>query len=120
MADTSPSVSERLVLPLLPLSTGVVLPQMVVTLALESDEARRAAEAAGDGDGQVVLVPRVDGRYARVGTVARIESAGELPNGVQALVLRGLSRAVVGVGVAGTGAALFVEVEPVAEPAEAT
>jgi ATP-dependent Lon protease len=120
MAETSPSVTERLVLPLLPLSTGVVLPQMVVTLALESDEARRAAEAAGDGDGQVVLVPRVDGRYARVGTVARIESAGELPNGVQALVLRGLSRAVVGVGVAGTGAALFVEVEPVAEPAQAT
>ncbi len=118
MADTTPSVGERLVLPLLPLSTGVVLPQMVVTLALESDDARRAAEAAGEGDGQVVLVPRVDGRYARVGTVARVESAGELPNGVEALVLRGLSRAVVGVGVAGTGAALYVEVEPVADPAD--
>ncbi len=119
MADTSPSVDERLVLPLLPLSTGVVLPQMVVTLALESDEARRAAEAAGD-DGQVLLVPRIDGRYARVGTVARVESAGELPNGAQALVLRGLSRAVVGVGVPGTGAALYVEADPVAEPAVAS
>jgi ATP-dependent Lon protease len=117
MADTSPSLDERLVLPLLPLSSGVVLPQMVVTLALESDDARRAAEAAGGGDGQVLLVPRVEGRYARVGTVARIESAGELPNGVQALLLRGLSRAVVGVGVAGTDAALWVEAEPVAEPA---
>jgi ATP-dependent Lon protease len=120
MADTSPSLDERLVLPLLPLSSGVVLPQMVVTLALESDDARRAAEAAGGGDGQVLLVPRVEGRYARVGTVARIESAGELPNGVQALLLRGLSRAVVGVGVAGTDAALWVEAEPVAEPAAAS
>jgi ATP-dependent Lon protease len=120
MADMSPSLDERLVLPLLPLSSGVVLPQMVVTLALESDDARRAAEAAGGGDGQVLLVPRVEGRYARVGTVARIESAGELPNGVQALLLRGLSRAVVGVGVAGTDAALWVEAEPVAEPAAAS
>ncbi len=115
MADSS--VEERLVLPLLPLATGVVLPQMVVTLALESDDARQAAEAAGD-DGRLLLVPRVEGRYARVGTVARVESAGELPNGVQAVVLRGLSRAVVGIGVPGTGAALWVEAEPVAEGSE--
>ena len=36
---------ERLTLPLLPLTTGVVLPQMVVTLALETDEAKAAADA---------------------------------------------------------------------------
>jgi len=119
MADVSPSVDERLVLPLLPLSTGVVLPQMVVTLALESDEAQQAAVAATD-DGLVLLVPRVEGRYARVGTVARVESAGDLPTGVRALVLRGLSRAVVGVGVPGRGAGLWVEAEPVAEVAEPT
>ena len=119
MADVSPSVDERLVLPLLPLSTGVVLPQMVVTLALENDEAQQAAVAATD-DGLVLLVPRVEGRYARVGTVARVESAGDLPTGVRALVLRGLSRAVVGVGVPGRGAGLWVEAEPVAEAAEPT
>ena len=33
-------------LPLLPLSSGVVLPQMVVPLSLESDEAKAAADAA--------------------------------------------------------------------------
>jgi ATP-dependent Lon protease len=115
MPDTSPTVDERLVLPLLPLSSGVVLPQMVVTLALETDEARTAAAAAADGDRQVLLVPKPEGRYSRVGTVARIENSGELPNGVQALVLRGLSRATVGVGVVGTGAGLWVEAEPVVE-----
>ena len=109
--------AERLTLPLLPLSTGVVLPQMVVTLALETDEAKAAAEAIGD-DGQLLLVPRVDGRYARVGTIARVESAGELPNGVRALVLRGVQRAVVGVGVAGTTSGLWVEAEPVDDSGE--
>ena len=33
-------------LPLLPLSTGVVLPQMVVPLGLESDDAKAAADRA--------------------------------------------------------------------------
>ena len=111
--------AERLTLPLLPLSTGVVLPQMVVTLALETDEAKAAADAIGD-DGQLLLVPRVDGRYARVGTIARVESAGELPNGVRALVLRGVQRAVVGVGVAGTASGLWVEAEPVDDAGEPT
>jgi ATP-dependent Lon protease len=113
------NTAETPILPLLALTTGVVLPQMVVTLALETEEARTAAaaaEAAADGDRRLLLVPKVDGRYARVGTVAGIENAGELPNGVRALVLRGLHRAVVGAGVVGTGAALWVEAEPVAEP----
>jgi ATP-dependent Lon protease len=120
MADMSPSVEERVVLPLLPLSTGVVLPQMVVTLALESDEARQAADAAAEGEQLLLLVPRVEGRYARVGTIARVESAGDLPTGARALVLRGLARAVVGVGVPGRGPGLWVEAEPVAEAAEPT
>jgi ATP-dependent Lon protease len=104
-------------LPLLPLTTGVVLPGMVVTLTIESDEARAAvdAAAAGEGDRRLLLVPRVDGRYARVGTVATIEDVGALRNGTEALVIRGLHRAVVGVGVPGTGDAVWVQVEPVDE-----
>ena len=112
--------AEHLTLPVLPLASGVVLPQMVVTLALETDEANAAADAAVDGDGQLLLVPRLDGRYARVGTIARVESAGELPNGVRALVLRGVQRAVVGVGVAGTAAGLWVEAETVDDAGEPT
>ena len=69
-------------LPLLPLTTGVVLPGMVVTITLESDEAKRAAAAAEAAGGRMVLVPRIDGRFATVGTITKIESAGELPNGV--------------------------------------
>ena len=108
---------ETQTLPLLPLTTGVVLPQMVVTVALESDEARTALEAAKSADGLVLLVPRTeDGRYARIGTVAKVEDRGQLPSGIEALILRGLYRGVIGTGVAGTGAAVYVEVEPAPDP----
>jgi ATP-dependent Lon protease len=103
-------------LPLLPLTSGVVLPGMVVTATLETPESRAAASAANDASGQLLLVPRVDGRYARVGTVAKVENAGELPNGQLAVVVRGLSRARIGAGVAGTGSATWVEVDQVPDP----
>ena len=64
--------------PLLPLTTGVVLPGMVVTLTLESDEARAAVDAAADATSAAAARPPVDGRYARVGTVAKIEDVGRL------------------------------------------
>ncbi len=107
-----------LTLPVLPLTTGVVFPQMVVTLALESEDAQAAAEAAADG--RVLLVPRLEGRYSRIGTVAKVESRLTLPNGQAALVVRGESRAHVGGGVVGTGDALWVQAEPVThdEPTE--
>src|SRR3954454_19591316 len=85
-------------LPLLPLTQGVVFPQMVVTIALETDEAKRAGAAAEAAGNRLVLVPRVEGRYAAVGTVAAIESSGDLPNGQRALVIRGIGRARVGSG----------------------
>ena len=69
MTDT-----DTLTLPVLPLTTGVVLPQMVVTIALESDEAKAATTAAGE-NGRLLLVPRIDGANPRVGVVARIESS---------------------------------------------
>ncbi|MBV9253295.1 MAG: LON peptidase substrate-binding domain-containing protein, partial [Actinobacteria bacterium] len=104
-------------LPLLPLTSGVVLPQMIVTLALETDEAKAAADAAISTDGQLLLVPRVDGRYATVGTVAKIENRGDLPSGVPAVIVRGVGRAVLGAAAPGTGAALWIHIEPVEEPA---
>src|SRR6202022_632659 len=120
MTDRVDNRIDTLALPLLPLTTGVVLPQMVVTLALETEESRSVAAAATSGDRLLLLVPRIDGRYARVGTVARVENDGELPNGTGALVLRGLYRAVVGVGIPGTGEVLWVESEPVDETGEPT
>src|SRR5437763_4033984 len=107
--------TETLNLPLLPLSTGVVLPQMVVTLALETAEARDAADGAIAGDRRVLLVPRVGSGYTRVGTVARIENEGELPGGQRALVLRGLSRAVIGRTVPSDRLGLWVEAEVVGD-----
>jgi ATP-dependent Lon protease len=104
-------------LPLLPLTQGVVFPQMVVTIALETDEAKQAGAAAEKAGRRLVLVPRVVGRFSKVGTVAQIENAGELPNGTLALVIRGVSRARVGTGVVGSEGALHVEVEPVEDPA---
>ncbi len=101
-------------LPLLPLTTGVVLPGMVVTLTIESEDARAATEAAGDGE--LLLVPRIDGRYARIGTVAKVEEVGRLPGGAQAVVIRGTARARVTVGVPGTGSATWVQSEPLREP----
>ena len=112
MSDTQTTL-----LPLLPLNTGVVLPGMVVTITLESDEAKRAAAAAEAVGGRLVMVPRIDGKFATVGTITQIESAGELPNGSRALVIRGVSRARIGGGVPGAEGALHVQVEPLDEPA---
>src|SRR5207237_9878277 len=103
-------------LALLPLTTGVVLPGMVVTIAVETEEAAAALAAARAVDGRLILVPKLDaGRYARVGTVAAVENAGELPSGIPAVVIRGLQRASVGTGVPGTGSAVRVAVEPVVD-----
>jgi ATP-dependent Lon protease len=108
------------ILPLLPLSTGVVLPHMVVTLTLETAEARAAVEAARSADDTLLLVPHEGGRYARVGTVAVIEEMGKTPGGVEALIIRGVERALIGSGVAGSGEAVWVQVEARPDPEEAS
>ncbi|HEY7106368.1 MAG TPA: endopeptidase La [Acidimicrobiia bacterium] len=118
MPSTSAPESGTLTLPLLPLTNGVVLPQMVVTLAIESAEARDAADGALATDRRVLLVPRVGAGYARIGTVARVENEGELPAGGRGLVLRGLARAVVGSPTPSEHPGVWVSIEPVAEPAE--
>ena len=107
-------------LPLLPLATGVVLPGMVVTIALESPEAQAAVDAATLSGGPLLMVPRLDDRFARVGTIAKIENRGELPSGIKVIAVRGLERGVIGMGVPGPGSATWVQVEPVGteEPTE--
>ena len=105
------------ILPLLPLGRGVVLPHMVVTLAVDSDESKGAITAALDGDGLVLLVPRIGDGYARIGTVARVDDAGKLPNGERAVIMRGVQRAVIGSGVAGAGEAVWVQADLVEDSA---
>jgi ATP-dependent Lon protease len=102
-------------LPLLPLTSGVVLPGMVFTMALESDEAKAAAEAAEAANGRFVIVPFIDGRYASVGVVAEVMEKGDLPGGMPAVAVRGVERANLGTAVPGTGQALWVEVEVIPE-----
>jgi ATP-dependent Lon protease len=111
-------MSMKLSLPVLPLDDTVVLPTMVVPLDISSSEARASIEAAqisaqapeGGADGpRLLLVPRLGGTYAPVGTLAAVEQVGRLPSGERAAVVRGLSRVRIGVGTTGPGAALWVE-----------
>nr|MBA3906114.1 LON peptidase substrate-binding domain-containing protein [Pseudonocardiales bacterium] len=102
-------MTETLKLPVLPLSDSVVLPGMVVPLRLESAEVQSAVDAAESVDRKVLVVPRLDGKYAKIGTVAVLEQVGRLPSGEKAAVVRGEGRAQIGSGVTGPGAALWVE-----------
>ena len=103
-------------LPLLPLTSGVVLPGMVFNMALESEDAKAAVEAAGASGGRLVIVPFIDERYATVGVIAEVMETGELPGGMQAVVVRGTERATLGTAVPGTGQALWVQVESIEDP----
>ena len=110
MADLS-----TVTLPVLPLTTGVVLPGMVVTVALETDRGpgrgrgrrrRRAPAARPPGRGALRL-----GRRHRPHRVHR----ARCPNGTSALVIRAINRARVGAGVVGAGEALWLKADPVDE-----
>src|SRR5258707_4106076 len=117
-------MSETLSLPFLQLDDTVVLPTMVVRVELSDAEVRAAIEAArvsasgntGDAKPQLLLVPRIAGKYTSVGTLGVIEQTGRLPSGEPAAVIRGLSRVRIGTGTTGPGAALWVEGTVVDEP----
>src|SRR4051794_33089377 len=86
-------------LPLIPLDDAVVLPNMALAVALASDEARAAVDDAlsADGAAHVVLVPRRDGRFARIGVVAELDGhPAMLPGGARGITIRALHRAVLG------------------------
>ena len=115
MAETSP-------LPMLPLDDVVVLPGMVVPVPMSDSEVRAAVEAAqasvsGGGQAQVLLVPRLNGKYSGFGTVGVIEQVGRLRGGEHAAVVRGTRRARIGTGTTGPGAALWVEATELETPA---
>ncbi|MDX2852065.1 endopeptidase La [Actinacidiphila glaucinigra] len=129
MAQSSSSAFAPLTLPVLPLDDEVVLPGMVVPVDLTDAEARAAVEAAqaAQRSGQpglgnkprVLLVPRVDGDYAGVGTLGTVEQVGRLSDGDPGAVIRGVSRVRIGAGTTGPGRALWVEGTELSEPAPA-
>jgi ATP-dependent Lon protease len=94
----------------------VVLPHMAVTLAVEGDSQKAAIEAARQGSRLVLLVPRIDGHFGSIGTVARLGDSAELPTGAEAFMIRGEYRAKLGSGQADIGGALWVKADPVIEP----
>src|SRR5690348_1014488 len=113
MANTAPR-SE--LLPVLPMDDVVVLPHMSVTLAVEGDSQKAAIEAARQGSRLVLLVPKIDGKFGAVGTVARLGESAELPTGAEAFTIRGEYRARLGSGQADIGGALWVKADPIIEP----
>jgi ATP-dependent Lon protease len=85
---------------LIPLDDTVVFPNMTVTLPLDTGSEDR-----------VLLVPRHEGVYAKVGTVAEIVESGRLPGGAHVVTVSGLQRALIGAAESGTSGRLYVEVE---------
>ncbi len=117
-------------LPVLPLSDVVVLPGMVVSVELDAEReaainaARMAARSVPrsgirsvDPRAQVLMVPRLEGRYGRVGVVADITQMDRLSDGRTAVVVRAVQRAKIGSGVTGPGDALWVEATVIETPA---
>ena len=85
---------------LIPLDDTVIFPNMTATLPLDVG-----------GESRVLLVPRHDGEYASVGTVAEVTELGRLPGGASVATLEGLHRAVIGAAETGSDGRLYVEVE---------
>ncbi|MEV0331002.1 endopeptidase La [Micromonospora echinospora] len=106
-------------LPVLPLTDTVLLPGMVIPVTLDPTTQAAVDAARATGDQKLLAVPRIDGEYGPVGAVATIEKVGRLPSGEPAAVVRGLTRARIGSGVPGPGAALWVEATELPEPAPA-
>jgi ATP-dependent Lon protease len=106
----------QLLLPLLPLDDRVILPHMTVPVAVDSESARAAILAARQTDGLVVIVPRIDGHFATVGTVAHIEESGRLPDGRQASVFRGQYRGRLNSAAVEREGALWMTVDPAPDP----
>ena len=85
---------------LVPLEDIVVFPNMNVTLTVD----------VGDED-RVLLVPKHDDSFAKVGTVAEVTDRIRLPGGGRAVALSGLHRAVAGAAASDPQGRLFIDVE---------
>ncbi|MGZ6694420.1 MAG: endopeptidase La [Solirubrobacteraceae bacterium] len=85
---------------LIPLDDTVVFPTMDVTLPVDVGDAER-----------VLLVPRHDGEYASVGTIARVAERVRLPGGARGASLEGVARGIAGAAETDARGRLVVEVD---------
>ena len=88
-------------LPLVPLDDTILFPGMTATIAAE----------VGDAE-QVFLLPRPEGEYGRIGTIAEVVETGRLPGGITAVTLTGLHRGRAGTASPALNGELSIEVEP--------
>jgi ATP-dependent Lon protease len=86
---------------LIPLDDAIVFPGMTATLALEVGDEER-----------VLVVPRKNGEFASVGTVAQVVEQMPIPGGGTAVVLQGLHRGIPGAARTDAAGVLRVEVTP--------
>jgi ATP-dependent Lon protease len=85
---------------LIPLDDTVVFPNMGITLTID----------VGDDD-RVVLVPRHEGEFLEVGTIAEVSEQIRLPGGGRAVAISGEHRALIGAAQTGASGELRVEVD---------
>jgi ATP-dependent Lon protease len=92
--------TEPIRLLLVPLEDIVVFPNMNVTLTVD----------VGNED-RVLLIPKHEDEYAKVGTVAEVTDRIRLPGGGNAIALNGLHRGVAGAAATDSQGRLFIDVE---------
>src|SRR4051794_27846084 len=91
---------------LVPLDDTVVFPTMDVTLPVRVGDEER-----------VLLVPRHEGEFAKVGTIAEITDHIRLPGGGRAVALSGVARGIAGAAHTDAAGRLMVEVAEHADDA---
>ncbi|HEY2192795.1 MAG TPA: endopeptidase La [Actinomycetospora sp.] len=95
---------------LVPVDDNVIFPGMSLVVP--------AAEVGAEKGEQVLLVPRHEGHFAAVGTVADVTGRTRLPNGVTAVQLTGVHRGKAGTGSADDAGNLRVDVTPFPDATE--
>jgi len=90
---------------LIPLDDTVIFPTMDFTLPIDVGE-----PPAGDQEHRVLLVPRHDGAFASVGTIARVIERMRLPGGGRGAALQGVARGEAGAAHADADGSLRVDV----------
>src|ERR1700710_2022691 len=83
-ATTGKSAHTMAKLLLIPLDDTVIFPTMDINLPVDAS-----------GEDRVLLVPRHDGQYAKVGTIARVTDTIRLPGGARGVSLESEARGVI-------------------------